>query len=115
MPNYLLLLRDDGFTEAPPTQEMFNRFVAWADALHRQGRLLGVDRLAEDGGRTVRKRGGRVLVDGPFAEGKEAVLGYFLVSASSYEEAVEIAAQCPGLGGGCDVEVRQVGEFPKPR
>jgi hypothetical protein len=119
MPDYLLIIRDDGTAPAmEPAQEqvMFDRFVAWAEQLQKERRLKAVDRLAGDGGRTVRRRSGRLVVDGPFAEGKEAVMGYFLVQAENEEEATRLAMGCPGLeAAACAVEVRLVGDFPKPR
>jgi len=46
------------------------------------------------------------VTDGPFAESKEAIAGFFLIRADSLEEAVEIAGGCPGLEYGQTVEVR---------
>ncbi len=51
---------------------------------------------------------GRTVVDGPFAESKEAIGGYFMVQADTLEEAVAIARECPGLAHGIKVEVRPV-------
>jgi hypothetical protein len=121
MPSFLLMFRDDTLAGDPsmrPAQdELYQRFVAWADKLHREQRLLGVERLEHGegaSGRTVRRRGGRLVVDGPFAEGKEAVLGYFIVEAKDEEEAAQISRDCPGLDDACAVEVRKVAPFPKP-
>jgi hypothetical protein len=115
MDHWLLLLRNG---EADPAsrpdldwQEMFDRFVAWTDELHRQGRLAVVARLDDDGGRTVR---GALAVDGPFAEGKEAVVGLFVVRAADREEALAIARTAPHVADGGIVEVRRVGDFPFP-
>ncbi len=46
--------------------------------------------------------------DGPFAESKEAIGGYFLLDVASLDEAVAIAQECPGLPYGVQVEVRPV-------
>jgi len=55
----------------------------------------------------------RVVSDCPFAESKESIVGYFLLTVSSMDEAVAIAQQCPGLPYGIRVEVRPVaGECP---
>jgi hypothetical protein len=51
-----------------------------------------------------------VVSDGPFAESKEAIGGYFLLQVGSFDEAVAIAQQCPGLAYGAKVEVRPVAE-----
>jgi hypothetical protein len=49
-----------------------------------------------------------VVSDGPFAESKEAIGGYFLLDVPTMEEAVAIAQECPGLPYGARVEVRPV-------
>jgi len=49
-----------------------------------------------------------VVADGPFAESKEAIGGYFLLKVDSLDEAVAIAQECPGLPYGAKVEVRPV-------
>lgn len=120
MPLYMLLIRDDRSGEDDMTDDdraqMFDRFVAWADGLHQRGALRGVDRLLDaSAGRTVRGRGGRIVVDGPYAEGKEAVMGYFLVEAADLDDATAMASLAPHLRFGGNIEVREVGEFPKPR
>jgi len=118
MPSFLLLFRDDSAVSDPslgqPQEALYQRFVAWSEQLHREKRLLGVERLEDGGARTVRRRGGRLVVDGPFAEGKEAVLGYFIVEAKDEEEAARLAGSCPGLEDACAVEIRRVAPYPKP-
>ncbi|MBA3947572.1 MAG: YciI family protein [Herpetosiphonaceae bacterium] len=60
---------------------------------------------------TVRVRDGKTMTtDGPFAETKEQLNGFYLVSCDNLDEAVEMAAQIPDAVGGC-VEVRPVMEF----
>lgn len=116
MATYAILLRDDFGMEALPLEEqeqMFQRFVSWSESLFEAGTHRGVERLERDG-RTVRVRDGAVVVDGPYAEGKETVMGFFLVEADSIDEAAEIAAGVPSLGAGAAIEVRPVGPFPKP-
>ena len=54
-----------------------------------------------------------MVADGPFAESKETIGGYFLLNVGTMDEAVAIAQQCPGLPYGIRVEVRPVaGECP---
>jgi hypothetical protein len=54
-----------------------------------------------------------MIVDGPFAESKESIGGYFLLQVDTLDEAVAIAQECPGLAYGIRVEVRPVaGECP---
>jgi hypothetical protein len=73
--------------------------------------LLSLDGLRPPGdGATVDFRDGEVKVtDGPFAEAKEVVGGYWLIQAKSKEEAVEWASRCPG--DNCTIEVRRVYEM----
>ncbi len=53
------------------------------------------------------------MTDGPYAEGKEIVGGYFMLAVADLDEATAIARQCPGLPLGMTVEVRQViGQSP---
>ena len=53
-----------------------------------------------------------VVTDGPFAESKEAIAGFFLIQAEALEQAVEIAKGCPGLEFGQTVEVRAIAAEP---
>jgi hypothetical protein len=61
-------------------------------------------------GKLVSGKNGRVVSDGPFAESKEAIGGYFLLRVNTMDEAVAIAKGCPGLAYGIQVEVRPVRE-----
>ena len=65
----------------------------------------------QEEGKLVSGKNGRIVVDGPFAESKEAIGGYFYLHVTDIEEAVEIARQCPGLEYGCTVEVRPVADL----
>jgi hypothetical protein len=82
----------------------------FAEDLKARGLLRAVESLSSqvDAAR-VQVRGGRSeVIDGPFAEAKEMVGGFFLVDCETREEAVAIAAQCPAAQW-CTVEVRRVG------
>jgi hypothetical protein len=118
VPAYMLLLRDDpsNYDAMKPEdfEGLFQRFVQWAETLEAEGKLLGVERLGV-GGSTVRRRGGRIVVDGPYTEGKETVMGFFIVEAADAEEAARLAAQVPSVAVGGSVEVREVAPFPKPK
>lgn len=118
MPVYALLFRNPAI-EDPELRStegwarQFDEFVAWAEALERRGKLRGVERLAGPS-RIVRREGGRLVADGPFAETKETVLGFFLVEVADVEEALAIAEEAPLLATGGSVEVRETGDFPRP-
>jgi hypothetical protein len=81
------------------------RFTAWFERLRNEGRFKGGGPLMHDGKIVLRRD---VVTDGPFAESKEAIAGFFIVQADSLEQAVEMANGCPGLELGQTVEVRPV-------
>ena len=90
-------------------QEVAGEWMTWFKRLTDQGTAIAGNPL-EPAGKVVSGKGGRVVADGPFAEAKEAIGGYFLLNVSTLDEAVAIAKECPGLPYGIKVEVRQVME-----
>lgn len=90
-------------------QKVTANFMAWFERLSKEGIATGGRPLTHEG-KTVSGKNGRTVADGPFAESKEAVGGYFVLKVSSMDEAVEIAKGCPTLEYGLQVEVRQVAE-----
>jgi len=88
-------------------RQVFGRYRAWADKLRATDRYVVSDKLAEEGGRVVTTEGGKLrVVDGPYAEAKEVVAGYFTVRAENYDEAVNIVSDCPHANYG-RIEVRE--------
>ncbi len=113
MQNYLLLLHEDESQRSNIPHErmmsMIKEYGAWATKLRTEGRLVGGEKLADDTGRVLRDRNGKVTVtDGPYAESKEVVGGYFVIAAKDYDEACTIARECPHLKYYGRVEVRQI-------
>lgn len=90
-------------------QQVAGQWRNWFDRLAREGKAIAGNPLENDG-RTVSLKYGRVVADGPFAESKEAIGGYFLLKVSGLDEAVEIAKECPGIPHGAVVEVRTIAE-----
>ena len=84
-------------------------YGAFGERAGAAGRLAGGEQLAPTGtATTVRVRGGETLVtDGPYAEVKEALGGYFLLECETIREACELAARIPGAAMGA-IEVRPV-------
>jgi len=114
----MLLFRDEGVDWAQlaadgRSKALFQKLVDWAADLQRRGIYAGVEALASNG-KTVRRKGAGLVVDGPFAEGREAVLGFFLVRVADIDEACAIAAESPHAEIGGTTEVRMLGTFPKP-
>ena len=108
---YLLLFRGSWEKGLSPEemQKVMGRFMGWFEKLNQQGKLKTGQPLEREG-KIVSGKNGRTVSDGPFAESKEAVGGYFLLQVDDMEEAVAIAQQCPVLAYGSAVEVRPVAE-----
>jgi hypothetical protein len=110
---YMLLIHssEDGWNALSEAEqnEMYAGYGAFTQAIKAKGAFVAGDQLAESSAATtVRVRDGETLVtDGPFAETKEQLGGYYLVEAESIDEAIEWAAQIPGARYGV-IEVRPV-------
>ena len=114
----MLIFRDEGVDWAQLAAEgrskaLFQKLVDWAADLKRRGLYAGVEALAQSG-MTVRRKGAGLVIDGPFAEGHEAVLGFFLIRVNDIDEACAIAGESPHAEVGGSTEVRMLGTFPKP-
>jgi hypothetical protein len=100
-----------------PPAEVVSAMMKYNEELAKAGVLLAAEGLypSSAGARVVYKDGKRAVVDGPFAEAKELIAGFYLIQVRSKEEAIEWASRCPmeaavppGMEG--VIEVRQVGE-----
>lgn len=89
-------------------EEVYARMLRYTDELRSRGVLVASNSLAERGQRLQVRGGRRTLVDGPFAEAKEMVGGFFLVDCGTREQAVALAAECPAAEW-ATVEIREVG------
>jgi len=87
--------------------------LAYDDELRRSGHFVVAEGLEPvSTATTVRVRNGRVsTTDGPFAETKEALGGFYLIEARDLDEALELGAACPGAKYG-SIEVRPIQELP---
>ncbi len=111
-PEYMLLFRGTDWSNSLSPEQMqkvADEWMAWFERLITQGKAIAGSPLEQEG-RVVSGRNGRVVADGPFAESKEDIAGYFLLRVNSIEDAVAIAKDCPGLPYGAKVEVRPVAE-----
>jgi hypothetical protein len=112
-PEYLLLIRGTEWYEnlsPEQIQDVMGRFKGWLDQLGTSGKLKGAQPL-EPQGKVVSGKNGRIVADGPYAESKESVGGYFLLRVDTFEEALSIAQSCPMLEHGASMEVRPVAEM----
>jgi hypothetical protein len=101
---YLVLSRGQWDREAPPEkiEAAIETFYVWHDRLVAEGRMRAGFRLTPDG-RTVSRN---AVTDGPYAESKELVGGYWFIIAASLDEAARIVADNPCLAYGLVNEVR---------
>ena len=90
-------------------QQVADKWMAWFNGLKDEGKCVAGNPL-EPEGKIVSGKNGRSVTDGPFAESKETIGGYFLLQVADMDEALAIAKQCPTLEYGCTVEVRPVAE-----
>ena len=112
---FLLLFRhpSDGPDPSPDEmQQIFGQWMAWMKGMKAKGQFVTADRL-EDGGKVLRGPTGSTMTDGPFAESKEIVGGFVIVTADHLAQASEIARGCPGFAMGTIVEVRPIEDLPE--
>ncbi len=113
MPDYLLLLheRPSDFSGLSNEQieAVISEYMAWSQKLGAEGKLVGGQKLRDEGGRHLSGYNGDFRVtDGPFAEAKEVIGGFFSITAADYDEAVEISKECPHLKYGGRIELREI-------
>lgn len=116
MPRYMLFLHQQATSDAERSpaeiQAIIDEYKQWSERTAAAGKLVGGEKLtdvAADAGRRMRMQGGEVVVsDGPFAETKELIGGFFQIEAADYDEAVKISRDCPHLKFGGWIELRQV-------
>ncbi len=87
-------------------QKITDQWMAWFNRLKEENKCVAGNPLEREGKIVSGKN--RVVSDGPFAESKETIGGYFLLKVNNLDEAVAIAQECPGLPYGIRVEVRPV-------
>ncbi len=102
MNQYLMLLHESpaSYADVSPAemQQIVADYAAWAGRLAEAGRLVGGEKLADDGGTTLRHVAGQpVATDGPYAETHDVVGGYFVIQAANEAEARSLAFSCPHL------------------
>jgi hypothetical protein len=113
---FMMLMIPKGYETAAPGTMPDTKAVAammkYNESLQKAGVLLALDGLHPPSmGARVSFQGGKPKVtDGPFAEAKEVLGGYWMIQVKSREEAIEWASRCPG-GDNEVIEIRQVQEF----
>lgn len=113
MSQFILILHDDmaALSAMSPDemQRVIARYQAWSAKMAQAGKLAGGEKLRDDGGKHLTAKGGKFTVrDGPFAEAKEIIGGYFLIEAKDYAEATKLCEDCPHLALGGRIELREI-------
>ena len=115
---YLCLIYDEekklGAMSPAENEAFMGEYFAFTDAIRKSGHFLAGEALQPvSTATTVRVRSGKVsTTDGPFAETKEQLGGYYLIEARDLNDAIQVAARIPSARLGT-VEVRPVVEFDK--
>ena len=114
---YLCLIYGNEESRASYSKEdgdaMFGAYMAFTDDIQKSGHMIGGEALQPtQTATTVRVRNGKVsTTDGPFAETKEQLGGYYLIEAKDLNDAIQVAARIPGAKSG-SVEVRPILAVP---
>lgn len=104
----------DSEAGAPPTQELLEAMMAYNEELVKAGIMKGGDGLqpSSKGARVQFDGAKRSVVDGPFAETKELVAGYWLWECASLDEAIAWVKRCPNpMPGPSEIEIRPLFEL----
>jgi hypothetical protein len=112
---FMILVKADQNSEAGvlPTEQMLSEMGKFNEELVKAGVMLAGEGLHPSSkGARVRFSGAkRTVIDGPFAEAKELIAGFWIWQVSSLEEAIEWAKRCPNpMEGESELEIRQVFE-----
>lgn len=111
--SYMLLIVEPLGQRATRTEAegraAYDAMVTYGKSLQERGLLVASESLRsqQDAARVQVRNGKPLVVDGPFAEAKEMIGGFFLLACKTREEALAVAAECPAASW-CTVEVREV-------
>jgi len=111
MAQYILLLKGineqlDGYSPEE-LQTLFEKYDNWVEGIRSEGKLKQAQKLLDDVRHEISSHQGQII-DGPFAETKETIGGYFVVETNTLQEAVAMARECPVVSHGGSVELREV-------
>ena len=114
MKSYLLLLRqgDLRLSQAEARERLATRLVEWCRKLTADGRLAMHEFLIHDNRCRVRKSADRLVIDGPFADSRDLIIGVLILRAANIGEAARLAGECPSVSQGGEIEVREIADPP---
>lgn len=107
----LLFIGNEWYNELPDAEvkKVAEDAKVWLERLVAQGKMKDGHGLVRESARVSAKTG-KVILDGPFAESKEAVGGYLILQAVSLEEAIAIAKSNPTVAYGTTMEIRKISD-----
>ena len=114
MTQYMLLLHQGpgNMADLPREKmmEVVKRYYTWSTTMREKGKLVGGEKLAAGGVRHIKVKDGKpVASDGPYAEAKDVIGGYFVIEAKDDAEADALARDCPHLWNATNwVELRPI-------
>jgi len=108
---YMMLIHhDDAALEAAEQKQLWSDYMAFNEALAKAGGQSGLRLSPSSSATAVRVRDGKTqVVDGPYADSKEQLAGYFIIDAADLDEAITWAQRCPSSRYGT-IEVRPIME-----
>lgn len=115
---YLCMIysEEGAWGKMPPAEQekWLGEYFAFGDGIKKSGHFVGSNALQPTHtATTVRVRNGKIsTTDGPFVETKEQLGGYYLIEAKDLNDAIQVAARCPGARHG-SVEVRPIMEYER--
>jgi hypothetical protein len=114
MKDFMFIFRGPAYEDLNLTPEESQAFMQkwydWMGELSAKGRYVGGDPLRKEG--KILQGNKPVVTDGPFAEGKELLGGYFIIKAESLDEAAQLAMGFPDFKISGSVEVREIIKIP---
>jgi hypothetical protein len=110
-----LIYSDENRIAALPANEsksFLGEYLAFTESVRKSGHLLGAERLQPTNtATTIRSRNGKIsTTDGPFAETKEQLGGFYMIEAKDLDDAIAVASRIPGTRTG-SIEVRPIWEL----
>jgi hypothetical protein len=109
MSEYVYLYHNGNGPQASPEQmqQIMQKWMTWMKELGEKGHIKDAGNPLDRGGRVVRGKPG-ALSDGPYAETKDVIGGYTLITAKDIDQAAQLSKGCPIFDAGGYVEVRPV-------
>ena len=112
MKQFMLIIRSEKIDFSKFLAKDFENFMMeygkWTEELVSAKKFISGEKLTENLGKTLRKNGNSIAVEGPYADSKDAISGFYIVQAKNEAAAIEIANGCPSVKLGGSVEVREV-------